>query len=337
MLDYNSLMKEIDNIKNCYFIYSYDEKLVKNFVTKLSNTMIYSDLIQFNYIQLRFDSKFDIEEFIEVCDTMPMMQEHKIVVLENAEFLKRGYENKDLLNKLMGYLDSLPEHCIIIFYYIFKDSDKNRDALKSFERFGETCKILELKGDDFYNEVFRIFQDNKVNIKSSLVRYFCSRVTPDFFSIENEIKKLKVFVEDGEVSRQNVDDIVSRGFENNVFVLINNILDNNLKKTLIIFNELILGGNDFNYILSILISQFSKFLDVMIWIEQGLNVNEIIKKTKINQYMVNSFVRLSNRYSVNEITDIIDKFLDLEYKIRTSNVNELLEMEMLFVSICRTK
>ena len=31
MLDYDLLMKEVANIKNCYFIYSYDAKLVKNF------------------------------------------------------------------------------------------------------------------------------------------------------------------------------------------------------------------------------------------------------------------------------------------------------------------
>lgn len=337
MLDYNSLMKEIDHIKNCYFIYSYDKKLVKNFITKLTNSLIYKDLMQFNYVQLRLDSKFDIDEFIGVCDTMPMMQDRKIVVLENAMFLKSDYDNKEVLTKLKKYLENLPEYCIVIFYYIFKDSDKNRDTLKSFERFGETCKILELKGEDFYREVLRIFQNNNVNIKESLVRYFCIRVISDFFTIENEIKKLKVFVGDEEVSKQNIDDIVSRSFENNVFVLINNVLDNNLKKSLTILNELILGGNDFNYILSMLINHFSRFLDVMVLLEEGINANEIIKKTKINQYMVNSFVRLSSRYNVNQIIDIIDKFLDLEYRIRTVNVNELIEIEMLFVSICRGK
>ncbi len=335
MLNYNLLMEEIKNIKNCYFIYSYDGKLVKNFTERLRDTLIYSDLRQFNYIHLKFDSNFKLEEFIEVCDTLPMMQERKIVVLEDCSFLRSDYDNKSLLSDLKKYLENFPKHCILIFYYVFKEADKNKDALKSFEPLGETCKILELKGDEFYSEVLKLFKNNDITIKPSTVSYFCDVVSHSFFTVENEINKLKLFVGNQEVTREIIDDIVSRSFENNVFLLINNILENNLKKSLVVLNELLMGGSDFNYILSIIVNQFSKFLDVKIMLDENMDINEIAKKLKMNKYVVNNFYKLSNRYSINSIINILDGLIELEYKLRTvKNVDGAFELEMFLVQMC---
>lgn len=336
MLDYNLLMKEISDIKNCYFIYSYDAKLVKNFLKSVEKKLVLRDLKQFNYIHMKFDTSFDLNYFFECCDTIPMMQDKKIVVIEDSLFLRNDYENKEFISKLKEYLDNLPSYCVVIFYYIFESKDKNKDNLKTFSKFGQICNIQELKGDNFFREVSRIFSLNKVNISKGLISYFCSRIINDFFYIENEIKKLKFFVNEREVTRQDIDDIVPKSLENNVFVLINNVLDKNLNKSMVSFRELVLSGNDFSYIFSMLSNQFSKFLDVKFLLEEGFSFEKILKKTRINQYSLNNFIKLSKKYSLKNIIDVIDAFLDLEYKIRASvDVDPFLEFEILLISICR--
>ncbi|BAK56713.1 DNA polymerase III, delta subunit [Candidatus Arthromitus sp. SFB-mouse-Japan] len=336
MLDYDLLMKEVSNIKNCYFIYSYDAKLVKNFLESIEKKLILRDLKQFNYINMKFDNSFDINYFFECCDTIPMMQDKKVIVIENSLFLRNDYDNKEFISKLKEYLGNLPSYCIIVFYYVFENKDKNKDNLKIFSKFGQVCNIQELKGDNFYREVSKIFLSNKVNISKNLIIYFCSIIVNDFFYIENEIKKLKFFVDEREVTRKDIDDIIPKSLENNVFVLINNVLDKNLNKSMVSFRELILSGNDFNYIFSMLSNQFSKFLDVKLLLEEGFSFEDIMKKTRINQYSLNNFIKLSKKYSLKNIMDVIDAFLDLEYKIRIStDVDPLLEFEILLISVCR--
>lgn len=338
MLNYSSLMNEFENIKNCYFIYSYDLGLVHNFLKKIESKTISKDLKQFNYTTIKFDNNFDIEYFFEVCNTIPMMSDKKIIVLENASFLKRDGENKEVVSRVKEYLKNLPTYCIVIIYYIFQDQDKNKDILSSFSSFGEVCKIQELKGEEFYREVSLIFKKNNVLIKTATIRFFCDRVVNDFLHINNEIIKLKSFVGDREVTVEDIEKIISRGLEHNVFSFINNVLDKKLRDSLKSLKELISSGKEINYIFAMLTNQFLKFLDIKIMIDSGLNSKEILDKTKINQYVLNNFLKLSKRYSLKELVDIIDGFLNVEHKIKSlSNVDLNYEIENYVTLICAKK
>lgn len=335
MLNYSSLMNELKDIKNCYFIYSYDLGLVSNFLKKIESKVISKDLKEFNYTTIKFDNNFNIEYFFEVCNTIPMMSDKKIIVLENATFLKRDSENKEIVSKLKEYLKNLPTYCILVIYYIFQDQDKNKDTLGSFSKLGELCKIQELKGDEFYKEVTSIFKKNDVLIKPALVKFFCDRVVNDFLYINNEIIKLKSFAGDNEVTKEDIEGIVSKSFEHNVFAFINSVLDRRVRESLKLLKELVNSGKEVNYIFSMLTNQFLKFLDIKIMIDFGLSNNEIIEKTKINQYVLNNFVKLSKRYSLKDLVNIMDGFLNVEYKIKSlSNTDLIYEIENYVVSIC---
>ena len=99
--------------------------------------------------------------------------------------------------------------------------------------------------------------------------------------------------------------------------------------------ELISNGKELNYIFSMLTSQFLKFLDVKIMLVSGFDSSEIAKKTKINQYVLKNFVRLSNKYSLNELINIIDGFLNIEHKVKKSSNSDIFyEIENYIVTIC---
>ncbi len=53
-----------------------------------------------------------------------MMQDKKVIVIENALFLRNDYDNKEFISKLKEYLGNLPSYCIIVFYYVFENKDK---------------------------------------------------------------------------------------------------------------------------------------------------------------------------------------------------------------------
>lgn len=335
MLNYGSLMKEVDNPKKCYFIYSYDSKLVLNFIKNLESKIIISEFRQFNYTNLKFDNNFDLDNFFEVCDTIPMMQDRKIVVLENAMFLKREYDKKDLVKRFKDYVKNLPEYCVLIVYYNFQDQDRNKDCLSSFSSFGEVCKIQELKDNEFYREVEGIFKFHKINIKPEVIRFFCSRVLNDFFHIEGEILKLKFFLNGREATRNDVEVIVSKSFEYNIFTFINNVFNKNLRSSLRLFKELLGSGKDTNYIFSMLSNQFLKFLDVKVMILSGLTRDEIISRSGINKYVLDNFMKLSNKYSLSELNKIIGEFLNIDYRIRNSNNTDIInEIENFIITIC---
>lgn len=335
MLNYGSLMKEVDNPQKCYFIYSYDSKLVLNFIKNLESKILISDFREFNYTKLKFDDNFDFDNFFEVCDTIPMMQEKRIVVLENALFLKREYDKKDLVKRFKDYVKNLPNHCILIVYYNFQDQDKNRDCLNNFSGLGEMCKIQQLRDNEFYREVETIFKFNQISIKPELVRFFCSKVLNDFFHIEGEILKLKFFLNGREATRNDIDTIVSKSFEYNIFTFINNVFNKNLKSSLRLFKELLSSGKDINHIFSMLSNQFLKFLDIRVMILSGLNRDDIIKRSDINKYVLDNFMKLSNKYSLSELNNIIGEFLNIDYRIRTSNnVDINNEIENFIISIC---
>lgn len=338
MLNYNSLMNGLEDVKKCYFIYSYDSGLVLNFIKKVEEEIAIDSFREFNYAKMKFDNNFDVDKFFEVCNTIPMMQDKKLIVLENATFLKSDSENSEIIIKLKEYLKELPSYCVVVVYYIFQEQDKNKDRLKNFSSIGEVCKIQELKGDEFYREVNQMFKEQGIILKSSLLSFFCERVINDFFHIKNEILKLKSFVGEREITKEDIEAIVSRSFEHNIFSFINSVLDKNLKLSLKLLKELINVGKETNYIFAMLTNQFLKFLDVNIMLDSGMSVNEIISKTKINQYVLKNFLRLSKKYSLNELINIMDGFLELEYRVKSSGEHDMIyEIENYLLFICSKK
>ncbi len=338
MLNYDSLLKKAENTENCYFIYSYDLKLVLNFLDKVKLHNVIEEFRHFNYSSFKYEANFNFENLFEICNTIPMMQEKRIVVLENCLFLKSDGDKKEQIEKLKELIRNLPKECVLICYYIYQEQDKNKDVLGDFQKFGQTCKINQLRGEEFYKEVRNIFQKHKIEIDNSLLVYFCDKILNDFFHIENEIFKLKMFLNGRKISKNDVDEVISRSFEHNVFLFINAILDKNLKSSLKIFKELMQNGKEFNYIFSMINNQFVKFLDISIFIKSGLNSKEIIKRTRINQYVLNNFLRLSKKYSVREIVDIIDGFVNMDYNSRkNSNFDVLYEFERYIIDICLRK
>lgn len=335
MLNYSSLMNEAKNLKNCYFIYSYDSGLVFNFINKVEKEIIVDSFREFNYSKMKFDNSFDIDKFYESCNTIPMMQEKKLIVLENATFLKSDGDNSEVVEKLKSYLSDLPSYCVVIVYYVYGDQDKNKDKLKSFMKIGEICKIQELKGEEFIKEVDRMFKEEGITLRSSLISFFCDRVENDFFHIKNEILKLKSFVGQREVVREDIEAIVSKSFEHNIFSFINSVLDKNLKLSLRLLKELIGAGKEMSYIFAVLTNHFLKFLDVNIMISLELSFDEIMNRTKMNQYVLKNFLRLSNKYTLKELIDVMDGFLKLEYRIKTSGSSDMIyEIENYIFNIC---
>lgn len=338
MLEYDSLLKQAENIENCYFIYSYDLKLVLNFLDKVRLHNVIEEFKDFNYSSFKYEVNFDFENLFEICNTIPMMQEKRIVVLENCLFLKLDGDKKEQIEKLKELISNLPKECVLICYYIYQEQDKNKDVLSSFQKLGQICKINELRGEDFYKEVKNILKKHKVEIDNSLFVYFCNRVSNDFFHIENEVLKLKMFLNGRKVSKDDIDEVVSRSFEHNVFLFVNAVLDKNLKSSLKNFKELMQNGKEFDYIFSMINNQFIKFLDVSIFIKSGLTSKDIIKRTKINQYVLNNFLRFSKKYSIREIFGIIVGFTDMYCKSRSdSGFDILYEFERYIVNICLKK
>lgn len=87
-----------------------------------------------------------------------------------------------------------------------------------------------------------------------------------------------------------------------------------------------------------LTNQFIKFLDISILIKSGVNSKDIIKRTKVNQFVLNNFIKLSRKYSISDIVNIIDGFINIDYTSRgTSKVDVLYDFERYIISICLKK
>ena len=89
MINYAELEKKIKKheLDNCYIFCGSDEKLIKDHVNFITNSVLDKNFIDLNYS--KFDgSKTDFEIISDACETMPFMSDKKIVVVYRATFLE---------------------------------------------------------------------------------------------------------------------------------------------------------------------------------------------------------------------------------------------------------
>ncbi|WP_029453441.1 DNA polymerase III subunit delta [Clostridium algidicarnis] len=335
-MDVISLEKDIKNkkFKKCYILYGEDEALIQDIVSTIIKDTLDPSFLDLNL--LRIDGIKEGFEVIEnATETLPFMSEKKVVEVYRAEFLswEKDKKGEQTFKKIAKYIDTLPDHCILILYYVFKEQrDKITPEVNRIKGDVAVVKVDKLKGEKLYKKVENIFIQNGKPIGKIELRFFVDNVDNNMRIINNEIDKLISYTEGRNITKQDILDLFSQKSEKDIFNMVDFLSQKRPEKATNILNELIFKGEKENYILSMIERQFKILFNLKLGMSKGKSKEILSRELKLNIYICDKMMHQSEKFSFKQLKRCMELCINSERNLKTLSLNKKTELELLIIN-----
>ncbi len=256
--------------------------------------------------------EFDLEEssildVIETLDTYDMFLKQKIVIAKNPNFYQNVDDNFPT-NKYIKYLEHPSDNILIIITNKINNRLKlAKDTLKYFKK----IEIKELNPITFIKENIKDYKMDNLTIN-----YFINRVGNNYHEIYQELSKLKEYkLDDKIITKEDIDNITKKNFDDTIFDLIDAILKKDKVKVFDLYNYFISNGTEVFQILVLLSNQIRLIYNVKVL--NRLSDFEIASILDVKEYPVKLARGKGLNYSKKELLSILYSLAIMDEDIKS--------------------
>lgn len=338
MITYDIFRKSIKNnsMGNSYIFCGGDEELIKDGVNQITKPYIDGGVEGLNFIKID-GARANIDEILNACETIPFMSDKKVVLISRANFIKDKSDSvgTKLFNELKEYLKDVPSYTIFIMYFVFedkRDTPKKNKKLMSIDKITTIVHVDKLKKDGFIKKVSEIFIKENKEIGNVELRYFCDKVQNNFEIIKNEIDKLISYTEGREIKRVDIDKLLPRKSEDDIFDLVDFVSQRKIEKAIDIMDEMLFKADQHMLIVISLENQFKKLYRVKLELMQGKSKDDIASILRVPSFISDKLINLSKKFSKKQLEKLLELTIKTEGRLKSINLDKRTELELLLIN-----
>lgn len=291
-------------------------------------------LDDFSFTKLNY-KETAIEQIIEEAQTLPFLTDRKVIVIEEAVLFtaqKAGGSAEHNIDLLIDYIQNKNDDTLLIFTVISEKLDKRKKVTKLITERGKQIEINEMTEKELMNYVRSVLDRQNVEISSEALNLLLEKTSYKYEAVHNEVSKLLLYC-DGNISLQDVENVVSVSLEQNVFLLTDFILKNEKEKAVKLARELILQKEEPMKLLHLVIGQFRLLYQVKILNGEGYQEENIAKTLKVHPYRVKLAMRHTRMYPLDALLKKMIICRDIDYKFKSSYLDRNALFELFILEI----
>lgn len=319
-----SILEDIKNqeFKQVYLFYGEEDYLKKQYRDKLSTALNpEQDTMNFSH----FEGKgIDVKEVISLGETMPFFADRRIILLENTGFFKGQCP------ELAEYMSNLPEYLCMVF--VEEEVDKRSKMYKAVKQVGRVVEFAVQDERTLMRWVLGILKREGRQITQRDMELFLSRTGTDMSNIEKELEKLICFTMGrGVITTQDIEAVCTTRVTNRIFAMVQAVADQNQKKALELYYDLLALKEPPMRILFLLARQFNLLLQVKELQNLGFAGKDIAAKTGLQTFVLKNYTKCTGRYSIQQLRQAVEDFTQAEEDVKTGKLQDVLSVELLIV------
>ena len=288
-------------MNNLYLIEGEQEILVSKEIDKIIGKTKDIDIIKFNLEEV------GINKVIETLDTYDMFGRKKAVIASNPIFFNNVVEDFDI-DGFIKYLNNPSDNILII------TTNKINNRLKVVKDTIKYFKYIKINESNPNTLIKENLDDYKMD--SLTINYLISRVGNNSLEILNELNKLKEFkLNEKVITKNDIDLICKKNFENTIFDLIDAIIKKEKNKVIDLYNYFISNGTEVFGILVLLANQIRLIYNVKVL--SRLSDSEIARILDVKEYPVKLARKKGINYQKKELLDILYNLGKIDENIKS--------------------
>ena len=331
-MDYHTLLQQLHKgeVHEVYFFYGEERLLLQRALKALEQQLLAEELADFNK-DLLSGAECTPKQIAELAMNLPFMAQRRLLIVQGPlSFLsipKTDKSGQSNLQYLLEYLEQPNPQCCLVFC---SDSPlaKTGALNKKLQEKAVQVEFAPLKGKVLERWIAEYVAAAGRSIDKQALEYLSAINSFDLQIMEQELQKLLLYrCEDGVITLQHVQDIVTKTVEANIFALSDSIGNQKGSEALQVLKDMLYLGQSPFQLRGFLSRHFRNLLLVKDYRSMGYNEGQIKEKTKLHPFVIKKSIRQAERFSMPQLVTALERLLQIEVELKstTSNGEELLE------------
>ncbi|MFA5543077.1 MAG: DNA polymerase III subunit delta [Bacilli bacterium] len=313
-------------MKNIYLFTGNEELIIKN---KIDNVIKNINANAMNISTYNLDD-VNISEVIQDAMTPPFMGDVKILVIKKPVFLTSS--KVDIIHNtkmFMDYISNPFESTYLLIDCAGLKLDEKKDYVMKLLKVAEVSQTKDLSNVELEGWLKRQLAIEGIEIRDDAIKAFFARSGKSLLNAKKEVEKLILYVKPRNiVTISDVEDVVTKELEQDVFALTNAIVAKDNEMVLSIYRQLIEGGRDVMQLIGLVSKSFSDILIVNKMLSRELKQKEIISLLNISSGRAYHLIKNARSFKTREVEEYVIQLANLDYKIKSGKIDSKSGMEL---------
>mgnify|MGYP002509556099 CR=1 FL=1 len=318
------LMEDIKKgqFKNVYLLMGEEVYLRNQYRKKLKDALLDPEDTMNRAV---FEGKgIQVREVIDLAETMPFFADRRVIELSDSGFAKNA------CSELADYIPEIPKSTCLILTE--SEVDKRGRVYKAVKKEG---RVVEFKRQDdrtLARWVLGILNREERKITEETMQVFLQRTGSDMERIDRELEKLLCYTLGREViETEDVEAVCTEQTENRIFDMIQAITEQNQRKALDLYADLLAMKEPPMRILYLITRQFHQLLQLKEMEGQGMERGEMAKAAGVPPFAVSKYMAQCRKFSKKQLRQAVEDCVDTEERVKTGQMGDQISVELLIV------
>ncbi|WP_420322678.1 DNA polymerase III subunit delta [Flagellimonas sp.] len=309
--------------KPVYFLMGEEPYYIDKISQYIADNVLSEEEKGFNQMVL-YGKDTNVDEVISNAKRFPMMAEHQVLIVKEAQHLSRAIEN------LVSYVENPQPSTVLVICYKYKKLDKRKKLYKAIQKNGELFESKKLYENQVSEWIRRTLSGKKYKIEPKASALLVEYLGTDLSKINNELNKLIMVVPEGtQITSELIEQHIGISKDFNNFELKKAIGEKNIPKVARIMDYFAQNPKDNPFVVTI--SLLSTFFTQLLQYH-GLkdhSPGNVSKVLGVNPYFVNEFMVAAKNYPMKRVSGIVSGLRQLDLKSKGVDANNLSQADLL--------
>lgn len=337
-MDFRTAAREIGkgNIQPVYVLYGTESYQMQEFIAYLADHWVGGEEQEFAVS--KFDlAELNVEAVLDDALTPPFFGSRKLVIAKDANFFTAARSASKIdhnLDRLLAYLQSPADYSVIVFTVAADKLDERKKLVKAIKEKRGLVPFPPMTADELVLWVRRQAEKLRFTLEEGAEQALILNCGANLQTIAGEMQKLALFAgPQGVVTRSDVERMVARNTEQNVFVMIDELVNLRVDKALEMFHELLKRREEPVKILALMARQFRNMLLIKHLAAQGYGQQQIASQLSLHPYVVKLGAEQARRFDSEKLRKALRELAEADFRIKTGQVDKVLALELFMLGI----
>jgi len=289
------------------------------------------------------------EQLMAICDTMPFLSAHRLVVVEGLlkrfdppERPRRGARgarsgSAEALERWRGladYAQRMPDSTTLVL--VDDELSAENPLLKALKPAGQVREFRPLRPGAVLQWILERAQNRGIDISPAAARLLADLVGNNLWVLASELAKLAAYAQGRRIEGADVRALVSEARQVNIFAMVDAIVERRAAVALRLLRQLTTAGVEKGHLLAMVVRQYRLIIQARELMTAGLSSHEIGQRLGItSEFVLQKILDQAQRYSLPRLKAAYRRLLEADVGVKRGHYDEELALELLVHDLAR--
>ncbi|MCI5772304.1 MAG: DNA polymerase III subunit delta [Clostridiales bacterium] len=335
-MDHNEFFAALNagNVAACYLFEGEEEYTKRAALQALRERLTAGEFAAMNNATLRDPAP---DALIAAAETLPFMTDRRLVVVRDCAMLSgskpKDYDEDKAIEQLTAYLDHLPDTACIVFYVTGK-ADARRKLYGVLKKKATLVSFKTLDDKQLSQWIVRELKKGGRGISGADCERLWFTVGRDLNLLTGETEKLIAYSDGRDsVTAADIQAICTQSREYKVFDLATVLLSGQAKKALTMAGDMLRGGEERLYLLTLLGGQCRKMYYAAAMKKTGAGESAIASALGVPAFAVRTALQQASGYTMAQMRTMCALCVETEFRVKSGEAPEEGSLEGVMLQI----